>query len=75
MSAYSDYKARLGTTRPWDFLDPNIEQVDKDVATARYAICKGCPELTITKQCKLCGCFMKAKTRLKDAKCPIGKWV
>jgi hypothetical protein len=26
------------------------------------------------KACKLCGCYMPAKTLLPFAKCPAGKW-
>jgi hypothetical protein len=61
--------------RPWDFLNPNTEYVDQDLANGRYEICKGCPELIkATKQCKQCGCFMAIKTKLAHASCPIGKW-
>ena len=28
----------------------------------------------ITQQCKKCGCFMKIKTKLKNATCPLQKW-
>lgn len=42
---------------------------------ARLQICKECPRLfKPTMQCKECGCFMRIKTRLKSASCPIGKW-
>lgn len=65
----------LGNTRPWDFLNPNVKYATDEVATSRYEICKVCPEfITLTKQCKKCGCFMAAKTRLESAACPIGKW-
>tara|TARA_E500000331_G_scaffold104549_1_gene101350 strand:+ start:3476 stop:3685 length:210 start_codon:yes stop_codon:yes gene_type:complete len=41
----------------------------------RMAICNDCSSfIKITNQCKKCGCFMKLKTRMKDAKCPIDKW-
>lgn len=61
--------------RPWDLLNKNIEKVSGPIADERYAICKSCPELIqATKQCKKCGCFMVAKTKLPHASCPIGKW-
>lgn len=42
---------------------------------ARLQICRECPRLfKPTMQCKECGCFMRIKTRLKSASCPIGKW-
>lgn len=47
----------------------------RDIRNERYEICKKCPKLfKPTKTCKECGCFMAAKTWLKDATCPIGKW-
>ena len=43
--------------------------------TDRINVCKSCPEfIASTTQCKRCGCFMSAKTRLTHASCPIGKW-
>jgi DNA gyrase inhibitor GyrI len=47
--------------------------VSEDV-NHRWAICQTCPELTPNNRCKQCGCFMKLKTKVKAAKCPIGKW-
>jgi hypothetical protein len=61
--------------KPWDFLNPNTEYIDQETSEARFEICKGCPEIvSLTKQCKKCGCFMALKTKLADASCPIGKW-
>tara|TARA_B100000902_G_scaffold394131_1_gene449793 strand:+ start:1033 stop:1302 length:270 start_codon:yes stop_codon:yes gene_type:complete len=46
-----------------------------NIVNERMSICNGCPEfVTNTSQCKQCGCFMSAKSRLKKASCPIGKW-
>jgi hypothetical protein len=45
------------------------------LAEQRMAICNGCEHLgPIIKVCKLCGCFMPAKTLLPFAECPVGKW-
>jgi RNA polymerase-binding transcription factor DksA len=61
--------------KPWDILNPNTEYATKNIADQRYSICQSCPELIkLTKQCKQCGCFMVIKTKLQQAKCPIGKW-
>lgn len=61
--------------KPWDFLDPNTEYADKDVANERYAICQECPLFNkTTKTCTECGCFMAAKTKLLHAVCPVDKW-
>lgn len=75
MSAWERYKESLGDTRPWDILSPKTEWVNDELFNKRYSICKQCPELIkISKQCKKCGCFMATKTKIKNAKCPIGKW-
>ena len=75
MSAWQEYKKKLGDTRPWDILNPNVEKASLETAEKRYNICLECPELIqATKQCKQCGCFMSLKTKLATAKCPIGKW-
>lgn len=75
LSAWQQYKKNLGETRPWDLLDPSLPLLNDEDANKRYDICKACPELIkLTKQCKKCGCFMAAKTRLEAATCPMGKW-
>lgn len=41
----------------------------------RLNLCMSCEHLfKPTDTCKKCGCFVKAKTWLKDAKCPLNKW-
>lgn len=75
LSPWQQWKKNLGETRPWDMIDPNTEFVDEETFTKRFDICKQCPELiNLTKQCKKCGCFMAAKTKILNAACPIGKW-
>lgn len=75
MSKWDEYKKNLGTVRPWDLVNPNTEWATEEVTSERYSICQSCPELIkLTKQCKKCGCFMAAKTKLQKATCPIGKW-
>jgi hypothetical protein len=60
---------------PMDMINPNTEWASEEKANARFDICKSCPELVkFTSQCKKCGCFMKAKTKIEKATCPIGKW-
>jgi hypothetical protein len=62
-------------TRPWDIFNKNIEKVEEKVFQERLDICNGCPEfLKLTSQCKECGCFMKVKARIQEAKCPLNKW-
>jgi hypothetical protein len=46
-----------------------------DVSKERLEICGTCEfYVPITTQCNQCGCFMRGKTLLLDAECPIGKW-
>jgi hypothetical protein len=75
MSKWEEYKAKVGTTRPWDILVADNRNFDETVSAKRYEICEECPRfLKATKQCKECGCFMKLKVTLKEATCPIKKW-
>lgn len=75
MNAWQEYKKKLGTTRPWDFVNPKTEYADEELSTKRFSICEKCSSLIkVTSQCKECGCFMKAKVKLKEAVCPLGKW-
>lgn len=61
------------TAKPWDYF---IHQhIDAAVAHERYDMCEQCPEfINLTKQCKKCGCFMPAKTKVPHAFCPLNKW-
>lgn len=53
----------------------NVLLHDADIIEARLAECNDCEHfIKATSQCKKCGCFMKVKTRLATARCPIGKW-
>ena len=55
-----------------EFVDYII--VDGDVLKERIEHCKSSVYITPNFRCTQCGCFMKVKTRMKDAKCPIDKW-
>lgn len=51
------------------------QSVSPEVTHSRMAICLGCDRLnTVLQQCKECGCFVRAKTKFKQEKCPLGKW-
>jgi hypothetical protein len=66
----------MSDAKPWDLLNPNIEHVSEEVAAYRISICEGCEKwLSLTRQCKRCGCFMDLKTKLPHASCPLGKWL
>jgi hypothetical protein len=61
--------------KPWDLLNPNSPRSPEELAKYRLEICSGCELFRPKSQtCKKCGCFMKLKTSLEHAKCPIGKW-
>jgi hypothetical protein len=73
-SKWEEYKEKNGVT-PLDMLNPKTRHIEEPIAISRLEICKSCPELiSLTTQCKKCGCFMAIKTKLEAAKCPIGKW-
>ena len=75
MSKWSEWKKAQGETRPWHMLDKDMYVEDTQLGKDRLEICKACPEfIKLTTTCKKCGCFMIAKTKLKGAACPIGKW-
>ena len=75
LSPYQQWKKDLGTTRPWDLLNPNTEYADAAVAAERMEICKTCPFfIKTTTQCSKCGCLMHLKTKLAQAQCPVGNW-
>lgn len=45
----------------------------------RLAICMRCPHKAAGlfgggEQCKRCGCFIRQKVRVTNAKCPDGRW-
>jgi hypothetical protein len=60
--------------KPWDLFNGSPRSPE-ELSNHRMEICKACPAYRpLTNQCKKCGCFMKLKTSLENAKCPIGKW-
>ena len=44
-----------------------------EFADVRYSICQKCDHFN-GSACNLCGCFMKGKTKIAAAACPISKW-
>lgn len=58
-------------------VDANIRNMtaDAEVRSTRLNICNSCEFLfEPTGSCTKCGCFVKAKTWVHKAKCPVGKW-
>lgn len=77
-SRWQTIKANLvdpNTVKPWDMLNPNTVWTTDEKKETRLNICRGCPEfISLTTQCKQCGCIMKMKTALENAVCPLSKW-
>ena len=60
--------------KPWDLINGSPRSPE-ELAQYRLEICKGCVYYRqLSNTCRKCGCFMKLKTQLEHAKCPIGKW-
>lgn len=58
-----------------DLFDPNTPRSDRELIESRLEICNACPWFNKRlAKCKKCGCFMKLKSTLKQAKCPLEKW-
>jgi hypothetical protein len=80
MSPWQEWKKKnaerqaSGVVRPWDLVNPDTEYVSAEESDRRYSICEECPQLMVSKQCKSCGCFMPAKTKMLHATCPLNKW-
>lgn len=47
----------------------------KELSEERLKVCTECNHFTkLSRQCKLCGCFMDLKAQLLQANCPIDNW-
>lgn len=58
-----------------DLFDPSQPRSDKELIEDRLKICNSCEFLNKRlMKCRQCGCFMKLKTTLREAKCPLEKW-
>lgn len=65
----------MGDVKPWDMLNPKEPRSSEDVVQDRLTICATCEFFKPrTQQCSKCGCFMKMKTQLERAYCPLHKW-
>lgn len=57
-----------------------VNIADPQTIEARRRICLACEHRIgerrrpVMSQCRLCSCFIAAKTRLADERCPAGKW-
>lgn len=56
-------------------LNPKEPRSDKELIEHRLEICRECPFFNNkTVACRKCGCFLKMKTKLLNATCPVHKW-
>lgn len=47
--------------------------VTDDVAQRRLRTCESCPKLRVlSRQCRICNCFVDVKTKLKKIPDPVG---
>lgn len=61
--------------KPWDLINPSQPKSTDEIVKYRLEICRSCEYFRPkTETCRKCGCFMKLKTTLENAKCPIEKW-
>lgn len=63
--------------RPLNVANKMVEQVYMKAVDAheRLKVCESCDKyLKNAKICGVCKCFMPMKTRLRMAKCPLGRW-
>ena len=58
------------------FINNNmLKTVSETVKLHRLTICNSCDDFNKTiKTCKLCHCYMPAKTMFASASCPASKW-
>jgi hypothetical protein len=57
----------------WDWAVSGFSGATREEQRRRMNICVLCPEWSDVR-CKLCGCLLSAKIRMKTEHCPIGKW-
>jgi uncharacterized paraquat-inducible protein A len=59
----------------FDLFDPKQPRSDQSLIEERLTVCNSCEWFDKRlARCKKCGCFMRMKSTLKQAECPIGKW-
>lgn len=66
--AWASIKLAYARMRGFRLLCTDREQ------NARLNECDWCPELTDSRQCRICTCDVDAKTLLTTESCPLLKW-
>ena len=60
-----------------DYVTGDLEIAPDHIVQERLSICLNCPGNHFSPQfqaCKICKCFVQAKTRLKPSSCPKDFW-
>lgn len=58
-----------------DFFTGKLKFVSKEVAQQRFDVCLQCDARDEALNiCTICSCYLPAKTKLKDATCPMELW-
>jgi len=57
-----------------DIFKGTVDRASLEEASRRLNICNACPDLSMLRACKHCGCFMDAKVKFEKSTCPVGKW-
>lgn len=70
MSLLGNFKNEIGT-----WISKRNPLLTREQQQARWAICQSCNRLTNHSFCEECHCYMRAKTWLATASCPIRKWL
>ena len=52
-----------------------VLRTEEDADKILHEICQNCEHFDLqTLRCRVCGCFLKFKTRLLTSHCPVNKW-
>ena len=57
----------------WDWAVSGFMVASQEEQDRRLAICHGCEQWD-EGRCRICGCHLAAKVKMKTGHCPIGKW-
>jgi len=57
----------------WDWATSGFSLAGDEEVARRRAICLDCEQWD-DGRCRICGCFLAAKIRMKTEHCPIAKW-
>ena len=57
-----------------DYIFGNLVYIDLVGKSKRLNVCNICDRLSITRQCKECGCFVDLKVKYHKSNCPLNKW-